>query len=332
MIRSQGQTVVLDRLGSVRWRSTGERFNYFPYGEEYVATGNGREKFGTYFRDSNTLDYADQRYYASQTGRFLTPDPYMASGGPGDRQSWNRYAYAQNDPVNFNDPLGLMIGAVQDGGVTFSTTVYARPISGDLPLFVLAALLQRGNPGNTGIAMRQSDIWDDMFDVAANALGAYARAFSGRLRGGDISEDCTKDIVALGITPDDWADKLDSLSLQNGIGSRVPYGEALPVGSPDRAVAQQRNLTIGSNFSQGSGTVAISSVNDGRVWIDPRRVNPGDQIAGSALIAHETLHKFGLLDNQIQQKLGIAVGAASVNISEKLTKDCFPGAPGILLP
>ena len=60
--------------------------------------------------------------------------------------------------------------------------------------------------------------------------------------------------------------------------------------------------------------------------------DPGDQIAGSALIAHEALHKFGLLDPQIQQKLGITVGAAPVNISEKLTKDCFPGTPGILPP
>jgi RHS repeat-associated protein len=107
MIRSQGQTVVLDRLGSVRWRSTGERFNYFPYGEEYVATGNGREKFGTYIRDSNVMDYADQRYYGVGSGRFLTPDPYRASGGPADPGSWNRYAHTRGDPINRYDPHGL---------------------------------------------------------------------------------------------------------------------------------------------------------------------------------------------------------------------------------
>jgi RHS repeat-associated protein len=106
MIRSQGQTVVLDRLGSVRWRSNGERFNYFPYGEEYVTTGNGREKFGTYFRDSNTLDYADQRYYASQSGRFLTPDPSGVAHAE-DPQSLNRYAYVGGDPISRFDSNGL---------------------------------------------------------------------------------------------------------------------------------------------------------------------------------------------------------------------------------
>jgi hypothetical protein len=37
----------------------------------------------------------------------MTPDPYMASGGPKDPGSWNRYAYGSADPVNNNDPSGL---------------------------------------------------------------------------------------------------------------------------------------------------------------------------------------------------------------------------------
>jgi len=40
-------------------------------------------------------------------GRFLMPDPYGASAKPGNPQSWNRYAYVNNDPVNKNDPSGL---------------------------------------------------------------------------------------------------------------------------------------------------------------------------------------------------------------------------------
>jgi hypothetical protein len=50
------------------------------------------------------LDYADQRYYASSFGRFTTPDPYIASGGPADPQSWNRYT--RGDPVNRLDRRG----------------------------------------------------------------------------------------------------------------------------------------------------------------------------------------------------------------------------------
>ena len=42
----------------------------------------------------------------SGMGRFMTPDPYTASGGPASPGSWNRYAYASGDPVNGYDPSG----------------------------------------------------------------------------------------------------------------------------------------------------------------------------------------------------------------------------------
>jgi len=50
----------------------------------------------------------DQRFYASSYGRFLTPDPMGAkAANPNDPESWNRYSYAIDDPVNRNDPNGL---------------------------------------------------------------------------------------------------------------------------------------------------------------------------------------------------------------------------------
>jgi len=105
LIKQNGQNAVQDRLGSVG--------KYYPYGEERNSPplGNDQVKFATYTRDSATgLDYADQRYYGSTFGRFMTPDPYKAtSGGPGDQKyplSWNRYDYVQGDPANFLDPGG----------------------------------------------------------------------------------------------------------------------------------------------------------------------------------------------------------------------------------
>jgi hypothetical protein len=38
----------------------------------------------------------------------MTPDPYQASGGPARPQSWNRYSYVLNDPVNHTDRNGLL--------------------------------------------------------------------------------------------------------------------------------------------------------------------------------------------------------------------------------
>jgi RHS repeat-associated protein len=107
--------VAMDRLGSVRVRTDvingqiTEVSNYFPFGEEQTATSQKRMKFATYYREDNTgLDYAMHRYYSSLQGRFLTPDPYEGSANPANPQSWNRYAYVLNDPVNYNDPDGLV--------------------------------------------------------------------------------------------------------------------------------------------------------------------------------------------------------------------------------
>ena len=37
----------------------------------------------------------------------MSADPYRASGYITDPQSWNRYRYSRNDPINLMDPLGL---------------------------------------------------------------------------------------------------------------------------------------------------------------------------------------------------------------------------------
>jgi len=47
------------------------------------------------------------RRYAGKWHRFVQPDPYDASYDLTNPQSFNRYAYVENDPVNFVDPLGL---------------------------------------------------------------------------------------------------------------------------------------------------------------------------------------------------------------------------------
>jgi RHS repeat-associated protein len=56
------------------------------------------------------LDYAMNRYYSSQWGRFTSPDPYGGSADTGAPLSWNRYAYVGGDPANGSDPSGLYSG------------------------------------------------------------------------------------------------------------------------------------------------------------------------------------------------------------------------------
>jgi RHS repeat-associated protein len=94
----------VDRLGTVR---NGGK-SYYPFGEEIgTPSANNTYKFASTYRDSATgLDYAINRYYASGMGRFLSADPYQASGGPAVPQNWNRYSYVHNDPINYFDPWG----------------------------------------------------------------------------------------------------------------------------------------------------------------------------------------------------------------------------------
>ncbi len=96
------------------------RHDYLPFGEEvwagsyrsssysYGQTDANRQKYGLTERDDATgLDHTWWRKLESFSGRWTSPDPYARSMRVANPQSFNRYAYVQNDPVNFVDPSGL---------------------------------------------------------------------------------------------------------------------------------------------------------------------------------------------------------------------------------
>lgn len=81
-----------------------------PFGSSMITNGGTTPSFTSYDRDHRTgLDYAINRFYHPQLGRFLQPDPL----GPAafqtlNPQSLNLYTYCSNDPINYTDPVGLM--------------------------------------------------------------------------------------------------------------------------------------------------------------------------------------------------------------------------------
>lgn len=78
------------------------RQSTLPFGTDTTPASevDGERRFTTYRRSPSTgLDYAVNRFYDSKLGRFTQPDPAM--------QGRNLYAYADNDPINHIDPVGL---------------------------------------------------------------------------------------------------------------------------------------------------------------------------------------------------------------------------------
>jgi RHS repeat-associated protein len=113
----QGSTrAVLSASGTVA-----ARHDYLPFGEEigggigarsalseYGWTDGNRWDYGLTGRDQKSrLDHTLFRKYEGFSGRWTSPDPYRGSMTIANPQSFNRYSYTQNDPVNFVDPTGL---------------------------------------------------------------------------------------------------------------------------------------------------------------------------------------------------------------------------------
>ena len=71
-----------------------------------------RPRYAGMEKDVGTgLEHTPYRKYESALGRWTSPDPYPGSMSVADPQSFNRYSYVQNDPVNFTDPSGLLMSS-----------------------------------------------------------------------------------------------------------------------------------------------------------------------------------------------------------------------------
>ena len=83
--------------------------DFLPFGEKISpAPSDNTHQFTGHERDRETgSDYMLARYHESDQARFLAPDPLQSSARPSSAQSWNRYSYVGNNPMNREDPTGL---------------------------------------------------------------------------------------------------------------------------------------------------------------------------------------------------------------------------------
>lgn len=127
--------VITDKLGNVIARR-----DFMPFGQELGAgigtrseslkystfgTDNVRQRFTGYEKDAETqLDFAEARMYENRHGRFTSADPLLASASLDNPQTFNRYTYTGNNPINYTDPSGLQYIKSQDGSIRWENDGY----------------------------------------------------------------------------------------------------------------------------------------------------------------------------------------------------------------
>ena len=81
---------------------------YSPFGVPYATSGTNDFSFTGMDQDiaANLYDFSAREYEYS--GRWPSPDPAgLAAVDPTNPQSWNRYAYVNNNPLRYVDPTGM---------------------------------------------------------------------------------------------------------------------------------------------------------------------------------------------------------------------------------
>lgn len=175
----------VDHLGSTRLMTDMDGYivsqhEFLPFGEEITGMLDATTKrFTGHERDRESgLDYMFARYYSANHGRFLGVDP--VPGTSGVPQSWNRYGYVRNNPLNRVDPDGEF--AVTAGAAAY----YAAAAIG--------AYLVMPNPGDPrktnaevmGESLIEGGKW--AMDTAKSLVEAVQNKFSDSSSAGSGSE------------------------------------------------------------------------------------------------------------------------------------------------
>ena len=200
------------------------RHDYLPYGEEiwagtglrtdtqgFGAVDNTSRRYALTDRDRTTgLDHTWWREYDNLAGRWTSPDPYGGSGTTDNPQSFNRYTYTMNDPVNGVDPTGLMtcfgyhviLFRIEDGVITDVQYLGFIPVfcwedgpTGDPgdrgPGGGSPGINPGGNRQQSNHARKKSDCAKFVDALIAEAMvdGIFGRTTVGRILGGQVLAD-----------------------------------------------------------------------------------------------------------------------------------------------
>ncbi len=142
------------RLGDHAYYAFGAELTLTPHElpEELLKfTGHERDILGN---DPHTLDMMHARYEMATLGRFMSIDPGQIH--PELLQSWNRYTYALNQPMNRTDPdgrdpLGAAVGYIIGYSAGFIVEVHQQGWGWERPVDYRKVILAARGGAATGL-------------------------------------------------------------------------------------------------------------------------------------------------------------------------------------
>jgi len=180
--------IITDQYGQVK-----SRRDFMPFGEDIfqnvgasrtaslgysTSQDDLRQKFTGYQKDSETqLDFAEARMYENRFGRFTAVDPLLASGKSANPQTFNRYAYTSNNPIDRVDANGKDWTRVKNTRI-IGTRVYTTwiPVWKDNAVGSTAwkSMVYRIQYGKDRGKWAALDPWNNRWTLADTRAGAIA--------------------------------------------------------------------------------------------------------------------------------------------------------------
>ncbi|MFH0732297.1 MAG: RHS repeat-associated core domain-containing protein [Candidatus Omnitrophota bacterium] len=130
------------------------------------------------------LYYYGARYYDPELGRFTQADTIVPE--PGNPQSFNRYSYCDNNPINYTDPTGHK-NIFKQAGDWFNRTMdkfdrwcYRHNV--DIGYVGTGGSVEFGEGAPSGSGGPQTSAYDDLMPVYANPYANdYASSYLGNM-------------------------------------------------------------------------------------------------------------------------------------------------------
>lgn len=249
--------------------------------------------------------------YQNKHGRFTAPDPLLASASPANPQTFNRYIYTGNNPINYTDPGGLEWCRNEDGSAEW--TGKNNPCSGNQEdVTGKAREVERGGC-DLGECVAAGDIIhfhsDGTMTIIRNPTGEQTAIAQGR------------NVVnaTVNVTADSASDVASGAALTNTpgvVGTTITQQELLPLpclgGSDCGDISSQPvDLTIGASTDEMLDTVEILAAGLGQA---PVIGEPIDLFIGGGVSLLRGDHEGAMLSalSAIPGPVGNAAGVAKI--------------------